>query len=188
MKDMKDGKPMKTMAESQHDPPPMKDIKENESQNDAQAMKTMAEHESQQHGPPPMKDMKATSTRPMSKTRLSRALAILTALTKSECTKFLDCLTGLAKSELQNAGRFEIPGVCLLMKRMKTATKTYKRSDPHGKKFIIKEHSVKPVVEVEVSLEFLGGLESYCPRNCGCLVCLTMTRLRAIDAQVENLD
>ena len=89
--------------------------------------------------------MKATG-KPMSKAALSDALATKNELKKAQTSKLLDTLATIAASELKKAGKFTIPGVCMVKTRLKPATKAGKR-EIFGKMQIVKAKPAKTVVK-----------------------------------------
>merc|ERR1719289_52270 len=94
---------------------------------------------SQQPGmaPAAMKSMKAGG-KPMTKTALAQTIADGVAV--------LDSLHGVAASELKKAGKFTIPGVCMVKTRQKPATKAGKR-EAFGKVMMVKAKPAKTVVK-----------------------------------------
>ena len=71
-----------------------------------------------------MKAMKATS---MSKGAIAEALATETGLKKSQCSQVLGIFAGVAQTQVKKAGKFVVPGVCMVKTRVKPATKAGKR-------------------------------------------------------------
>merc|ERR1711924_560568 len=63
----------------------------------------------------------------MSKGAICEALATAIESKKSEMGKILDALAELATKETKSTGKFTIPGVCMVKKRHKPATKAGKR-------------------------------------------------------------
>jgi len=82
----------------------------------------------------------------MTKGALSEALATDLGLKKSECSKLLDSLAGVAAKEVKKTGKFSIPGVCLVKTRVKPATKAGKR-EMFGKMVVIKAKAASTVVK-----------------------------------------
>merc|ERR1712066_697426 len=73
------------------------------------------------------KAMKAAASmksgaKPMTKGGLADALATESGLKKSQCSKLIDSLGGIAAKELKSAAKFTIPGVCMVKTRRKPAT------------------------------------------------------------------
>merc|ERR1711997_889277 len=89
--------------------------------------------------------MKATS-KPMTKGALAEALATPAELKKSQGAKFLATLATVATAEVKKAGKFTIPGVCMIKTRVKPATKAGKR-EIFGKMQIVKAKPAKTVVK-----------------------------------------
>merc|ERR1719188_1941133 len=69
----------------------------------------------------PMKAMKKSGAKPMTKGGLADALASETELKKSECMKVLNSLAGVATKEVKKAGKFVLPGLCMVKTRLKPA-------------------------------------------------------------------
>jgi len=82
----------------------------------------------------------------MTKGALSEALATDLGLKKSECSKLLDSLAGVAAKEVKKTGKFSIPGVCLVKTRVKPATKAGKR-EMFGKMVAVKAKAATTVVK-----------------------------------------
>merc|ERR1712014_491631 len=98
----------------------------------------------------PMKSMKAKamkSSKPvMTKTGLADAIATTHDLKKSEVSKILDTLASVATKEVKSAGKFTIPGLCMIKTRLKPATKAGKR-EMFGKTVVVKAKPAKTVVK-----------------------------------------
>merc|ERR1712113_51834 len=96
----------------------------------------------------PMKAMKAMkSSKPvMTKTGLADAIATAHYLKKSEVSKMLDTLASVATKEVKSAGKFTIPGLCMIKTRLKPATKAGKR-EMFGKTVVVKAKPAKTVVK-----------------------------------------
>merc|ERR1712183_683650 len=96
------------------------------------------------------KAMKATAmkagAKPMTKGGLAEALATESGLKKSECGKLIGSLGGIAAKELKGAGKFTIPGVCMVKARKKAATPAGKR-EVFGKVIMVKAKPAKTVVK-----------------------------------------
>merc|ERR1712190_162463 len=89
--------------------------------------------------------MKAAS-KPMTKSGLADALAAESGLKKSECGKLIVSLGDIAAKELKSAGKFTIPGVCMVKTRKKAATPAGKR-EIFGKLVVVKAKPAKTVVK-----------------------------------------
>ena len=63
----------------------------------------------------------------MTKGGLAEALAGETEIKKSECMKIVNSLAGIAATQVKSAGKFVIPGLCMIKTRLKPATKAGKR-------------------------------------------------------------
>merc|ERR1711862_1010790 len=63
----------------------------------------------------------------MGKGGIAEGLATESGLKKSQCAKILDGLAGIATAQVKSAGKFVIPGVCVIKTRVKPATKAGKR-------------------------------------------------------------
>merc|ERR1711972_1040825 len=87
-----------------------------------------------------------TGAKPMTKGGLAEALATESGLKKSECGKVIDSLGGIAGKELKGAGKFTIPGVCMVKTRKKAATPAGKR-EIFGKVVVVKAKPAKTVVK-----------------------------------------
>merc|ERR1712093_354920 len=69
-----------------------------------------------------MKPMKAVTS--MTKGQIAEALATESGLKKSECAKLMGVLAGVATKQVKKAGKFVLPGVCMIKTRVKPATKS----------------------------------------------------------------
>merc|ERR1712186_232198 len=87
-----------------------------------------------------------TGAKPMTKGGLADALAAESGLKKSECGKLIGSLGGIAAKELKGAGKFTIPGVCMVKTRKKAATPAGKR-EIFGKMVVVKAKPAKTVVK-----------------------------------------
>merc|ERR1719367_2744385 len=104
----------------------------------------------------PMKAMKAMKSmkamRPMkgarsiSKGAIADDLASATELKKSDCSKVLSALADIAATQVKKAGKFVIPGVCMVKTRLKKATKAGKR-EIFGKIVHVKARATKTIVK-----------------------------------------
>merc|ERR1712047_155833 len=86
------------------------------------------------------------AAKPMTKGGLAEALAVESGLKKSECGKLIGSIGGIAAKELKGAGKFTIPGVCMVKTRKKAATKAGKR-EIFGKMVVVKAKPAKTVVK-----------------------------------------
>ena len=82
----------------------------------------------------------------MTKTGLADAIATAHDLKKSEVGKILDTLASVATKEVKSAGKFTIPGLCMIKTRVKPATKAGKR-EMFGKTVVVKAKPAKTVVK-----------------------------------------
>merc|ERR1739842_137705 len=96
----------------------------------------------------PMKAMKAMKggSKVMTKGGLGEALATETEIKKSECMKIVNSLAEIATKQVKSAGKFVIPGVCMIKTRLKPATKAGKR-EIFGELRIVKAKPAKTVVK-----------------------------------------
>merc|ERR1711975_60245 len=93
------------------------------------------------------KTMKAMKSGPvMTKGGLADAIATAHDLKKSEVSKILDTLASVATKEVKSAGKFTIPGLCMIKTRLKPATKAGKR-EMFGKTVVVKAKPAKTVVK-----------------------------------------
>merc|ERR1719390_270874 len=92
-----------------------------------------------------MKAMKA-SPKSISKGAIADALAASCEGKRSDMTKVLDALAELAEKEVKGTGKFTIPGVCMIKKRHKPATKAGKRM-AFGKEVRVKAKPARNVVK-----------------------------------------
>merc|ERR1711953_1100414 len=84
--------------------------------------------------------MKA-GAKPMTKGGLALALS-----EESDCMKVINSLAGVATKEVKSAGKFVIPGLCMVKTRVKPATKAGKRED-FGKVMMVKAKPAKTIVK-----------------------------------------
>mmetsp|Transcript_109209 Transcript_109209/g.152729 ORF Transcript_109209/g.152729 Transcript_109209/m.152729 type:complete len:114 (+) Transcript_109209:69-410(+) len=91
-----------------------------------------------------MKAMKAAKV--MSKGALATELAEAAGLKKGEVTKVLDSLAEIGTKEVKKAGKFTLPGLCMIKTRKKKATKGGKRM-MFGKEVKVKPQPAKTVVK-----------------------------------------
>lgn len=95
----------------------------------------------------PMKAaMKAGASKVMTKTALADALATETEMKKSDCMKVINSLAGVATEQVKKAGKFVVPGLCMIKTRLKPATKAGKR-EMFGKVCVVKAKPAKTVVK-----------------------------------------
>merc|ERR1711937_440117 len=93
-----------------------------------------------------MKAMKKSGAKPMTKGGLADALASETELKRSECMKVINSLAGVASQQVKKAGKFVLPGLCMVKTRVKPATKAGKR-EVFGKVVMVKAKPAKTVVK-----------------------------------------
>merc|ERR1711997_933940 len=93
----------------------------------------------------PMKAMKV-GLKPMTKGGLAQALSEATEIKKSVCAKAVTTLAELAAKEVKRAGKFVLPGLCMVKTRLKPATKAGKR-EVFGKVVIVKAKPARTVVK-----------------------------------------
>merc|ERR1711972_654162 len=86
------------------------------------------------------------AAKPMTKGGLAEALAAESGLKKSECGKMINAIGGIAGKELKSAGKFTIPGLCMVKTRKKAATPAGKR-EIFGKLCVVKAKPAKTVVK-----------------------------------------
>merc|ERR1712196_551151 len=95
----------------------------------------------------PMKAMKAMkAVKSMTKGAIAEALSGESGLKKSECTKVMNILATVAAKEVKSAGKFVIPGVCMVKTKKKAATKAGKKI-MFGKEVTVKAKPAKTVVK-----------------------------------------
>merc|ERR1712025_1396790 len=92
----------------------------------------------------PMKAMKAAKS--LTKGAIAEALAGESGLKKSECSKVMDILAAVATKQVKSAGKFVIPGVCMVKTKRKAATKAGKKI-MFGKEVKVKAKAAKTVVK-----------------------------------------
>merc|ERR1712125_269756 len=92
-----------------------------------------------------MKAMKA-GAKAMTKGGLAEALATETELKRSECMKIVNSLAGVATEQVKSAGKFVLPGICMIKTRQKAATKAGKR-EVFGKVVMVKAKPARTVVK-----------------------------------------
>merc|ERR1711998_791739 len=93
-----------------------------------------------------MKAMKA-GARPMTKGGLAEALvASGVEIKKSEASKIIDSLAGIATQQVKSMGKFVLPGLCMIKTRQKPATKAGKR-EVFGKVMMVKAKPARTIVK-----------------------------------------
>merc|ERR1711935_600633 len=92
-----------------------------------------------------MKSMKA-SAKSLSKGGIADALATKSGLKKGEVGKILDSLAELGTAEVKKAGKFTIPGLCMLKIRIKKARKAGTMQS-FGKTIKVKAAPAKKIVK-----------------------------------------
>merc|ERR1711920_186528 len=96
------------------------------------------------------KTMKATTAmkavRSMSKGEIADQMGTACELKKVQCGKVLGALAEIASKEVKSAGKFVIPGVCMVKTRQKPATKAGKKV-LFGKEVHVKAKPAKTVVK-----------------------------------------
>ena len=92
-----------------------------------------------------MKVMKAKAVS-MSKSGIADHLATKSGLKKSQCSQLLDSFASLATAEVKKAGKFTIPGLCMIKTRMKPARKAGTR-EAFGKTIKVKAAPAKKIVK-----------------------------------------
>merc|ERR1719273_2556156 len=90
--------------------------------------------------------MKSSNKPLMTKTGLADAIATAHELKKSEAAKILNTLATVATKEVKNAGKFTIPGLCMIKTRVKPATKAGKVM-AFGKEMVVKAKPARTVVK-----------------------------------------
>ncbi|MFC4290771.1 HU family DNA-binding protein, partial [Neobacillus cucumis] len=82
----------------------------------------------------------------MTKGAIAEALATEFEMKKTACSKLIDSLAVIATKEVKSAGKFVIPGVCMIKTRVKPARKAGKRM-AFGKEVMVKAQPAKTVVK-----------------------------------------
>merc|ERR1712178_250069 len=91
--------------------------------------------------------MKAAGARPMTKGGLAEAIvASGVEIKKAEAAKIIDSLAAIATKEVKSAGKFVLPGLCMIKTRQKPATKAGKR-EVFGKVVMVKAKPARTVVK-----------------------------------------
>merc|ERR1712241_267450 len=93
----------------------------------------------------PMKAMKA-GAKAMSAGALAQALSESTELKKAVVGKALKSLAEIGAQEVKKAGKFVLPGLCMIKTRLKPATKAGKR-EVFGKVVMVKAKPARTVVK-----------------------------------------
>merc|ERR1719359_1777187 len=89
---------------------------------------------------------KGVSGKVMTKGGLAEALATDNDLKKSQSAKILDTLAAVATKEVKSAGKFTIPGLCMIKTRLKAARKAGV-SMAFGKEIRVKAAPAKTIVK-----------------------------------------
>merc|ERR1712224_690393 len=92
-----------------------------------------------------MKVMKAKAVS-LSKGAIADELASKSGLKKKQCSELLDSFAALATTEVKKAGKFTIPGLCMIKTRMKPARKAGTRV-AFGKTIKVKAAPAKKIVK-----------------------------------------
>merc|ERR1712050_710499 len=92
-----------------------------------------------------MKAMKA-GAKAMAKSGISSALAEQNDMKPKQCAGIMDSLAALAAAEVKKAGKFVIPGVCMIKTRHKPATNAGKRM-AFGKEVKVKAKPARTIVK-----------------------------------------
>merc|ERR1739842_9365 len=92
-----------------------------------------------------MKAMKA-GLKPMTRGGLAQAMAEATEIKKSVCAKAVTTLADIGAKEVKRAGKFVLPGLCMVKTRLKPATKAGKR-EVFGKVVMVKAKPARTVVK-----------------------------------------
>merc|ERR1712176_1578189 len=96
-------------------------------------------------GMAPMKAMKA-GAKSMGKGGLAEALAGGCELKKSVCKKVVEALAEVATAQVKSAGKFVLPGLCMIKTRLKPATKAGNR-EVFGKVLMVKAKPARTIVK-----------------------------------------
>merc|ERR1712178_231116 len=87
-----------------------------------------------------------TAAKPMTKSAIAAALAGEYEMKQTACAKVIDTLAAIATKEVKSAGKFTIPGVCMIKTRVKPARKAGTRM-AFGKEVMVKAAPAKTVVK-----------------------------------------
>merc|ERR1711881_749884 len=91
--------------------------------------------------------MGKAGARPMTKGGLAEAIvASGVEIKKAEAAKIIDSLAAIATKEVKSAGKFVLPGLCMIKTRQKPATKAGKR-EVFGKVVMVKAKPARTVVK-----------------------------------------
>merc|ERR1712242_160403 len=82
----------------------------------------------------------------MSQGALAQALAESTELKKAVCAKAMKSLAEIGTQQVKSAGKFVLPGLCMIKTRLKPATKAGKR-EFFGKVVMVKAKPATKVVK-----------------------------------------
>merc|ERR1711913_97700 len=82
----------------------------------------------------------------MSKGGLTDALAEGCELKKSDCKKVVEKLAEVATAQVKSAGKFTLPGLCMIKTRIKPATRAGKR-EVFGKVVMVKAKPARTIVK-----------------------------------------
>merc|ERR1739849_29726 len=93
----------------------------------------------------PIKAMKV-GTKPLTKGGLAQAVSDGTDIKKALCGKAFDKIAEIAVQQLKGAGKFVLPGVCMIKTRLKPATKAGKR-EVFGKVVMVKARPARSAVK-----------------------------------------
>merc|ERR1739836_223571 len=91
------------------------------------------------------KAMKA-GAKAMTKGGLADALAGGCELKKSDCRKVVEKLAEVATAQVKSAGKFVLPGLCMIKTRLKPATKAGKK-EVFGKVVMVKAKPARTIVK-----------------------------------------
>merc|ERR1712046_289790 len=94
----------------------------------------------------PMKAMKAKSVKAMPKSGIAEAIANATDLKKSDVSKVLNTLAEVGAKEVKKTGKFVLPGLAMIKRRLKKATPAGTR-EMFGKVVRVKAMKAKTVVK-----------------------------------------
>merc|ERR1712060_600084 len=93
-----------------------------------------------------MKAMGKSGAKAMTKGGLAEALAAQTELKRSNCMKVLTSLGDVGAQQVKKAGKFVLPGLCMVKTRLKPATKAGKR-EVFGKLMVVKAKPARTIVK-----------------------------------------
>merc|ERR1711927_103826 len=92
------------------------------------------------------KVMKNKAVSAMTKTAIAEALATKSGLKKKECSQINEHFADLATAEVKKAGKFTIPGLCMLKTRVKPARKAG-TAMAFGKTIKVKARAAQTIVK-----------------------------------------